>query len=79
MSLSSTKFSTTPPVLGLHVEDLADADVDAVGLGQRLVQGDGVACLRPAAAEAAAEVAPPMVVMFMFSSDHGSRTAHARR
>jgi hypothetical protein len=38
MSLSSTRVTTTPPVFGLHVQDLADGDVDGVGLGQGLVQ-----------------------------------------
>ena len=37
MSLSTTKVTTTPSP-GLHVQDLADGDGDAVGLGQRLVQ-----------------------------------------
>ena len=38
MSLSSTRVTTTPPpLLGGPIQDLADVDVDAVGLGQRLV------------------------------------------
>jgi hypothetical protein len=39
MSLSSTTVTLTPPLLCLHVEDLADVPIDAFGLGQQLVEG----------------------------------------
>jgi hypothetical protein len=38
MSFSSTVVTLIPPLLGLHIEDLADVLIDLVGLGQGLIQ-----------------------------------------